>query len=208
LRDPETRISDSTVRRLSGYYRVLGEMMEEGAETASSEEIARRGGITSAQVRKDLSFFGHFGKRGTGYAVEPLHDEIKSILGLNRRWKVALIGAGNLAHALSAYREFRRQGFEIVALFDSDPEKIGTKWDDVEVYPMSKLEEMAKEGAFEIGVITTPAASAQDVADQLVNAGISGILNFAPRKITVPEGVNLRNVNMAIEFESLSFALK
>ncbi len=208
MRDTRKQISDSTVRRLSGYYRVLAEMMEEGTQKAASDEIARRSGVTSAQVRKDLSYFGSFGKRGTGYRLEELRDEIRVILGLNRRWKVALVGAGNLAHALASYREFRRQGFEVVALFDTNPEKIGQVWDGIEVLPLSGLADLARSGSFEIGVITTPAAGAQEVADLLVNAGITGILNFAPRKLTVPEGVHLRNVNMAIEFESLSFALK
>jgi redox-sensing transcriptional repressor len=208
LRDATSRISDSTVRRLSGYYRALGEMVEEGRETVSSFELAQRSGVTPAQVRKDLSFFGHFGKRGTGYRPKPLHDEIRAILGLNRRWKVVLMGAGNLAHALSSYREFRRQGFEIVALFDNSPDKIGQEWDGMTVHPVSRFLELASRMKFDMGVITTPASAAQEAADLMVKAGIAGILNFAPRKLVVPDGVSLRNVNMAIELESLSFALK
>ena len=209
MRDLTTsRISDSTVRRLSGYYRALSEMVEEGRETASSYDMAQRSGVTSAQVRKDLSFFGHFGKRGTGYQVAPLYEELKAILGLNRKWRVVVVGAGNLAHALSSYREFRRQGFEIVAIFDNSDKVVGQNWDGIRVDHVSRFLQTARELKFEMGVITTPASAAQEIADLMVQAGIEGILNFAPRKIVVPPTVSLRNVNMAIELESLSFALK
>jgi redox-sensing transcriptional repressor len=202
------RISDSTVRRLSGYYRILGDLRESGDPTISSYELARRAGVTPAQVRKDLSFFGHFGKRGTGYEVAQLWAEIKSILGLDRRWQVCLVGAGNLAHALFAYKEFEREGFEIRAVLDNDGEKIGQKWGNLAIEPVEDLEKVVKERDVEIGIITTPAVAAQEVADGFVAAGVEGILNFAPRKLFVAEHVNLRNVNLAIELESLSFALK
>jgi redox-sensing transcriptional repressor len=204
----ELRISDPTVRRLSGYYRILGELRAEGEETVSSYGLARRSGATPAQVRKDLSLFGHFGKRGTGYSVVQLEAEIRTILGLNRRWRVSLIGAGNLAHALFAYREFAEEGFEIVAVLDRDPAKIGQDWNGLPVRSVDDLEEVVREERIEIGIITTPAAAAPGVADRLVRAGVRGILNFAPRKLFVPGNVNLRNVNLAIELESLSYALK
>jgi redox-sensing transcriptional repressor len=196
------------VRRLSGYYRILGELRGEGEKTVSSFGLARRAGVTPAQVRKDLSFFGHFGKRGTGYGVATLEAEIKSILGLNRHWRVVLVGAGNLAHALFAYKEFEREGFEIRAVLDVDPVKIGQAWNGIHVERADRLFEVVRERNLEMGIITTPAAAAQKVADALVGAGIRGILNFAPRKLFVPDHVNLRNVNLAIELESLSFALK
>jgi redox-sensing transcriptional repressor len=202
------RISDSTVRRLSGYYRILGELREDGESTVSSYGLARRAGVTPAQVRKDLSFFGHFGKRGTGYDVGQLRSEIQSILGLDRRWQVCLVGAGNLAHALFAYKEFEREGFEIRAVLDNDPAKIGQKWSGLSVEPVEDLVQVVKERNVEIGIITTPASAAQQVAELFVTAGVEGILNFAPRKLFVPEHVNLRNVNLAIELESLSYALK
>jgi redox-sensing transcriptional repressor len=208
VRDLSSRISDSTVRRLSAYYRVLGEMIDEGLQTVSSYDVAQRSGVTSAQIRKDLSFFGHFGKRGTGYRVTPLRDEIKAILGLNRKWRVVVVGAGNLAHALFSYREFRRQGFEIVGIFDNNESVVGQEWDGVRVDHISNFQQQARELKFEMGVITTPASAAQEVAELMVQAGIEGILNFAPRKLSVPETISLRNVNMAIELESLSFALK
>lgn len=207
MREISGKISDSSVRRLSGYYRALGEMIAEGTETVSSYGLASRAGSTPAQVRKDLSIFGHFGKRGTGYRVAPLRDELRSILGLNRKWRIVIVGAGNLALALSSYQEFRRQGFEIVAIFDTDPGKIGQDWDGVRVFPMSAFQSEAALHHFDVGVITTPAAAAQDVAEQMVKAGIGGILNFAPHPLSVPTSVSVRNVNMAIEFESLSFAL-
>lgn len=204
----ELRISDPTVRRLSGYYRILGDLRAAGEETVSSYGLARRAGVTPAQVRKDLSLFGHFGKRGTGYSVPHLEIEIRTILGLNRSWRVGLVGAGNLAHALVAYREFAREGFEIMAVFDNDPDKIGQDWNGMRVRSIDELLDAVDKERIEIGIITTPAAAAADVADRLVRAGVRGILNFAPKKLFVPDHVNLRNVNLAIELESLSYALK
>ena len=207
-RTEETRVSDSTVRRLSGYYRVLGELLESGENTVSSYQLALRSGSTPAQVRKDLSFFGQFGKRGTGYDVVQLLAEIRSILGLDRRWKVCLVGAGNLAHALFTHKEFEREGFVIEAVLDNDPAKIGQRWSHLAVETVEHLARVVRERQLVIGIIATPAAAAQDVADHLVSAGIQGVLNFAPRKLSVPPKVSLRNVNLAIELEGLSFALK
>jgi len=204
----EGRIPDSTVRRISGYLRILEDLTAAGARTVSSYELARRAGATPAQVRKDLSLFGQFGKRGTGYHIGQLHDEVKKILGLNRHWRVCLVGAGNLAHALFAYREFAREGFQIEAIFDNDPEKIGQDWNGLSVLSVARMVDQVRRRDLEIGLITTPAAAAQEVADSLVRAGVKGILNFAPRKLFVPEGTRLRNVNLAIELESLSFFLK
>ncbi len=204
----EPRIADSTVRRLSGYYRILQELGAAGETTVASSGLARRAGVSPAQVRKDLSFFGQFGKRGTGYDVARLEERIREILGLNRRWRVALVGAGNLAHALYAYKRFAEEGFEILAVFDNDPAKVGQAWNGRTVLAMEDLSRVVKGQKLEIGIVTTPATAAQEVAELLVSAGIRGILNFAPRKIFVPEGVTLRNVNLAIELECLSFALK
>jgi redox-sensing transcriptional repressor len=204
----ESRASDSTVRRLSGYYRILGEIRAAGETTVASSGLARKAGVSPAQVRKDLSFFGQFGKRGTGYDVARLEEHIRSILGLTRRWKVGLVGAGNMAHALYAYKRFAEEGFEIRAIFDNAPDKIGQAWNGLTVQALGDLPREVKEKGLEIGIITTPAEAAQGVAELLVAAGIRGILNFAPRKLFVPKGVTLRNVNLAIELESLSFALK
>jgi redox-sensing transcriptional repressor len=204
----EPRASEPSVRRLSAYYRVLAALQDENAETVSSYALARRAGVTPAQVRKDLSGFGQFGKRGTGYPVTALRREIQGILGLDRPWRMALAGAGNLAHALFAYKEFPAEGFHFLALFDRDPAKIGQPWNGLRVEPVERLVPVAREKAVEIGVITTPAAAAQEVCDLFVEGGVRGILNFAPRKLFVPGHVSLRNVNLAIELESLSFALK
>jgi redox-sensing transcriptional repressor len=201
------RISESTVRRLSHYDRVLEEVQAEGKRMISSHRLAEREGITSAQVRKDLSTFGSFGRRGLGYNVERLRGEIHAILGLDRRWRVALVGAGNIGSALVAYRGFEKQGFDIVAVFDRESARIGQKLGAHTVHDIATLPAAARGAGFEIGVVATPIQAAQEVADALVAAGVRGILNFAPRKLFVPPPVTLRNVDMAIEFESLSFAI-
>jgi redox-sensing transcriptional repressor len=201
------RISESTVRRLSHYYRVLDEVQAEGKRMISSHRLAEREGITSAQVRKDLSYFGSFGRRGLGYNVQHLREEIRAILGLERRWRVALVGAGNIGAALLAYRGFEKQGFDVVAVFDRDATRVGQRLGALVVQDIARLPAAAAAGAFDIGVIATPIQAAQEVADALVAAGVRGILNFAPRKLFVPDVVALRTVDMAMEFESLSFAL-
>jgi redox-sensing transcriptional repressor len=201
------RISESTVRRLSHYYRVLEEVQAEGKRMISSHRLAEREGITSAQVRKDLSYFGSFGRRGLGYNVEHLREQIRTILGLERRWRVALVGAGNIGSALLAYRGFQKQGFDIVAVFDRDSARVGQRLGSHVVQDIARLTAVATMDGFDIGVVATPIQAAQEVADALVQAGVRGILNFAPRKLFVPDHVALRTVDMAMEFESLSFAL-
>jgi redox-sensing transcriptional repressor len=200
-------ISDSTVRRLSHYYRVLEEVEAEGSRMISSHRLAEREGITSAQVRKDLSCFGSFGRRGLGYDVARLREEIRAILGLERRWRVAVVGAGNIGAALLAYRGFEKQGFDVIAAFDREPSRIGLELGSVVVQDVAALPAAAARNPIEIGVIATPARAAQEVADLLVAAGVRAILNFAPRKLFVPAHVALRTVDMAMEFESLSFSL-
>jgi len=200
------RISESTVRRLSHYYRVLEEVEDEGKRLISSHRLAEREGVTSAQVRKDLSCFGSFGRRGLGYNVAHLRREIRAILGLDRRWRVAVVGVGNLGTALMLYRGFQRQGFDVVAAFDRDPARIGQRLGDLVVRDIAELPAAAR-GGIDMGVIATPVRAAQEVADALVAAGVRGILNLAPRKLFVPSHVALRNVDMTVEFETLSFAL-
>jgi redox-sensing transcriptional repressor len=197
-------ISEPTVRRLSHYYRVLEEVAAEGKRMISSHLLAEREGITSAQVRKDLSSFGSFGRRGLGYHVEHLRDEIRALLGLDRRWRACVVGAGHIGAALMGYRGFADQGFDLVAVFDADAARIGRTLEGLVVRPIGQL---SGKDAFEIGVIATPARAAQEVADALVAAGVQGILNFAPRKLRVPAAVALRSVDMTMEFESLSYAL-
>ena len=201
------RIADSTVRRLSLYLRFLEESGQRGLVTISSDELARRGGTTSAQVRKDLSFFGSFGKRGLGYSVPELTESLREILGLRRDWQVIIVGAGKIGTALAQYRGFRQRGFRVTAVYDRDPKKIGTRWDALTVRDMAQIErDIAKEHP-DIAVLTTPAEEAQNVVDRLVGAGMRALLNFAPIQLQVPPDVTLKNVNMAMELEGLSFAL-
>jgi redox-sensing transcriptional repressor len=204
---PVRRIADSTVRRLSLYLRFLEESTNRGLVTISSDELARRGGTTSAQVRKDLSFFGSFGKRGLGYSVPELTESLREILGLRRDWQVIIVGAGKIGTALAQYRGFRQRGFRVTAVYDRDPKKIGTRWDTLTVRDMAEIEQdIAKEHP-DIAVLTTPAEEAQVVVDRLVSAGMRAVLNFAPIQLQVPADVTLKNVNMAMELEGLSFAL-
>jgi len=204
---PVRRIADSTVRRLSLYLRFLEESTNRGLVTISSDELARRGGTTSAQVRKDLSFFGSFGKRGLGYSVPELTESLREILGLRRDWQVIIVGAGKIGTALAQYRGFRQRGFRVTAVYDRDPKKIGTRWDALTVRDMAEIErDIAKEHP-DIAVLTTPAEEAQVVVDRLVSAGMRALLNFAPIQLQVPADVTLKNVNMAMELEGLSFAL-
>ncbi|HUQ80882.1 MAG TPA: redox-sensing transcriptional repressor Rex [Gemmatimonadaceae bacterium] len=204
---PVRRIADSTVRRLSLYLRFLEESAQRGLVTISSDELARRGGTTSAQVRKDLSFFGSFGKRGLGYSVPELTESLREILGLRRDWQVIIVGAGKIGTALAQYRGFRQRGFHVAAVYDRDPKKVGTKWDSLTVRGMESIEQDIEKEKPDIVVLTTPAEEAQAVVDKLVRAGIRAVLNFAPIQLQVPPDVTLKNVNMAMELEGLSFAL-
>ena len=201
------KIAESTVRRLSLYLRFLEEFEEQGIGTVSSDALALRGGTTSAQVRKDLSFFGSFGKRGLGYAVPELAGRLREILGLGRDYQVVLLGAGKIGSALVQYRGFQKRGFEIVGIFDVDPAKIGKRWNGLTVSDISQLESELAGQAIDIGVLVTPAEVAQELADRLVKLGIKAILNFAPVQLAVPDDVSVKNVNLALELEALSYAL-
>ncbi|HSJ26270.1 MAG TPA: redox-sensing transcriptional repressor Rex [Longimicrobiales bacterium] len=200
------KVSESTVTRLSMYLRVLTELSASGVETLASEELARVCDTSAAQVRKDLSFFGTFGKRGKGYSVHELTRELRGILGLERRWKVALVGAGKIGAALMAYQDFRRQGFDIVAVFDNDPAKVGATWHGLQVSADADLESALRQG-IDIVIVAVPGEAAQAVVDRVVGSGIRALLNFAPTKLRVPDGVSVKTVNMAMELESLSYAL-
>src|SRR5215216_1171945 len=169
---PVRRIADSTVRRLSLYLRFLEESAQRGLVTISSDELARRGGTTSAQVRKDLSFFGSFGKRGLGYSVPELTESLREILGLRREWQVIIVGAGKIGTALAQYRGFRQRGFRVTAVYDRDPEKIGTQWDSMTIRDMATIEQDVANEQPDIAVLTTPGDEAQAVVDRLVRAGI------------------------------------
>ncbi len=201
------RIAESTVRRLSIYLGFLEDAEARGILTTSSDDLARLGGTTSAQVRKDLSFFGSFGKRGLGYSVPELSSRLREILGLGRVWRVCIVGAGNIGSALARYAGFAERGFHVTGVFDSDPAKIGTKWGRVAVQDTASLDDQIRRGSFDIVVLTVPSENAQEIVDRAVAAGIRAILSFAPVQLSVPDDVELRTVNMAMELEALTFAL-
>ena len=204
---PSKRVSESTIRRLSLYLRVLWVLEKEGASTVSSRELASRENLSPAQVRKDLSFFGSFGTRGLGYPVNELRAQIASILGIDRSWRVGLFGVGNIGSALVSYREFARQGFQIVKLFDNDQRKIGSNHKGIVISDIRNMEQEVKEAGIEMAIIAVPATVAQQIVDKIVAIGIEAILNFAPINLTVPEDVYLRTENMSMELEYLSFAM-
>lgn len=200
-------IADSTVRRLSAYLRFLEDFENRGLTTISSEELANRGGTTSAQVRKDLSFFGSFGKRGLGYSVPELAGRLREILGLGKEWRVVIVGAGKIGAALTQYRGFRQRGFNILAAYDNNPEKVGKKLEGIPVRDIEQLERDIQRDHPDIVVLTVPGEEAQQVVDRVVKCGVKAILNFAPAQLHAPSDVAIKTVNMAMELEGLSFAL-
>ena len=198
-------IPEATVGRLPVYLRALVEMAERGSATVSSEELAEAAGVNSAKVRKDLSHLGTYGTRGVGYDVAYLIHQIRRELGLTQHWPVVIAGVGNLGHALANYHGFGERGFEVVALVDADERKVGEQIDGLTIRHIDDLPKIVREREVAIGVICTPAAVAQDVADRMVAAGIRSILNFAPSVISVEGGVSLRKVDLSIELQILAF---
>lgn len=201
------KIPEATVVRLSIYSRQLSNMRKAGVETVSSEEIANSVGVSSAQVRKDLAYFGEFGTRGVGYRVDELLGNLTKILGLNREWNLAIIGAGKLGSALALYEGFRQRGFSIKAIIDVDENIVGQDLAGVVVDSLDKLESLIKEHDINIGIITVPAMEAQRVTDRLVEAGVAAILNFSPQVLRVPPDIVMRNVDLAVNLKVLSFNL-
>ena len=199
------RIPEATVARLPVYLRCLVEVADAKTATVSSERLAEMAGVNAAKVRKDLSYLGSYGTRGVGYDVEYLLYQISRELGLTQDWPVVIVGLGNLGHALANYNGFSVRGFRIVALVDADRAKVGRKIGDLAVRHIDDLAAIAKSDHPAIGIIATPAQAAQDVADRLVAAGVSSILNFAPVVLSVPDGVSLRKVDLSIELQILSF---
>ena len=200
------KISESAVRRLSLYLRILEDLERKGQNTVSSEEMSGRSATTAAQVRKDLSLFGSFGKRGLGYAVTELAERLKKILGLDRRWRVALVGAGRIGSALVEYSGFAERGYDVVAIFDSDASKVGGKWGGLCVRDISEFEAVSNDESVEMVILAIPVEAVPSVMEHVEKAGIRGILNFAPTKLKVPLGVAVKDVNMVMELEALSFA--
>ena len=201
------KISELTTNRLSVYLRCLNELAAKGVKTVSSENLAKRFHLNSAQIRKDLAYFGEFGVRGVGYYVEELRDHITKILGLDNRRRVGIIGAGRLGTALADYHGFKRSNFDVIALFDTDAKKIGEKVGRVEIYDFADFNEIAEREKIDLIVLTVPAQSAQEVLEKVVEAGIKAVLNFAPIPLKTTNGTKLKTVDLTISLESLSYFL-
>lgn len=201
------KIPEATIVRLSVYSRFLEHADKIGIITISSGEIAEGVGVSPAQVRKDLAYFGEFGTRGVGYNVKDLLYHTLKILGLSNKWTAIVIGAGNLGTALLSYRGFKERGFNIIGVFDSNPEKIGKVIADLEIKDITEAKKFIEKEKVHIGILTIPVASAQQTANLLSEAGIKAILNFAPTVLTVPDDVEVRNVDLAVNLEILTFNL-
>jgi redox-sensing transcriptional repressor len=198
-------VPEATVARLPIYLRALNTLAERGVSTVSSEELAAAAGVNSPKLRKDLSYLGSYGTRGVGYDVAYLQYQISREIGLTQDWAVAIVGIGNLGHALANYAGFMSRGFRIAALIDADPARIGEQVAGLRVRHLSELETIVRSLGIAIGVIATPASAAQEVCDRLVSAGVSSILNFAPVLLSVPEGVAVRKVDLSIELQILAY---
>ncbi|GAA4349305.1 redox-sensing transcriptional repressor Rex [Angustibacter luteus] len=198
-------IPEATVARLPVYLRALGALAERDTTTVSSEELAVAAGVNSAKLRKDLSHLGSYGVRGVGYDVDYLVYQISRELGLTQDWPVAIVGIGNLGHALAGYAGFATRGFEVVALFDTDPRVVGETVAGLPVLPLDDLEEVSARRPISIGVVATPAGPAQQVCDRLVAAGVRSVLNFAPCVLNVPDDVDVRKVDLSTELQILAF---
>jgi redox-sensing transcriptional repressor len=198
-------VPNPAVRRLSLYLRQLEAFKRKDRRTISSKQLGESLGLTDAQVRKDFAYFGQFGHPGIGYRVDDLIGQVKRILGTDKTWNVLLVGAGNLGRALMAYRGFDQKGFRLTAVFDADASKVGKKLGAFVIQPIEQLAETVRKENIKLAMLAVPADSAQEVADRLVDAGIRGLLNFAPVSITVPPDVALNAVDLAVQLEQLSF---
>jgi redox-sensing transcriptional repressor len=205
MRSPQ--IPDVAVRRLPLYLRALTILAREGKEITSSQELGQRLGLSSAQIRKDLSYFGGFGKQGTGYEIPYLTAQLRRILNLERRWDMALVGAGDLGHALLRYPGFRSMGFRIAAVFDSDPQKVGTRLSGLEVLDSEQLSKTVAAMRLQIGVVAVPASEAQAVAEALVAGGVRAILNYAPITLDLPERVRVSHLDPVAGLQAMTFYL-
>lgn len=201
-------IPDIVIGRLPIYLRALNRLAAEGHEITSSHELGQRLGISSAQIRKDLSHFGGFGKQGTGYQIEYLQEKLRKVLNIDREWEVALIGIGDLGKAIAHYRGFSDRGFHIACLFDSAPEKIGQKVGDFTVRPISELKSTIQAENIRLAMVAVPAEYAQDVANILVDAGVRGILNYAPINLTVPANVQVQYIDPVVGLQRMTYYLE
>ncbi len=203
-----SKIPTATITRLSIYSRYLEAMAQEGVKIVASDKLSQKCGVNPAQIRKDLAYFGEFGIRGVGYFVKELLFEIRRILGLHKIWRMALVGMGNLGSALLAHQNFIRQGYEFAVVFDIDPGKVGRRLPNGQIiYHLDEMESVIAEKEIEIGVIATPAAKAQMVANRLISAGIRAILNFAPIQLQVPEGLAVEHVDFTVKLDNLAYQL-
>ena len=205
--DEGSKVPDIVIGRLPIYLRALTFLADEGQEITSSHELGRKLGMSSAQIRKDLSHFGEFGKQGTGYHIRYLHEQLQRILQVDREWEVALIGAGDLGNALAHYGDLYVRGYRITAIFDSDPAKKGQKMGDCVVQDSAHMAEILKERGYRIAVIATPAAAAQDVADACIKAGVKAILNYAPISLGVPSDVHVQHIDPVVHLQRMTYYL-
>lgn len=203
----ETEIPDIVIRRLPIYARSLSYLAQEGINTISSSELGDKIGVTAAQIRRDLSYFGEFGKQGKGYNVQFLLNQIRDILHLEKQWGVALVGLGHLGQAIAHYGGFKDKGFEINVLFDSDPKKVGTDLDGKQIYHVSEIPLVVDQMGIEVAIVAVPANSAQEVVDLLVKAGIKAILNYAPINVQVPPEVKTRHIDPVGALQSMTYYL-
>jgi len=201
------KIPDIIIGRLPIYLRALQRMAEKGKQNTSSQELGERVGISAAQIRKDISQFGEFGKQGTGYRIPFLIDKIREILKVNRIWDVAIVGAGDMGHALARYQGFVNRGFRVLMVFDNDPQKVGSQIGDFVVEDTITMADRIKETGIKVAMLTVPAAAAQEVTDLLVKAGVQAILNYAPITLSVPENVRVQHIDPATHLQRMTYYL-
>ena len=201
------KIPDIIIGRLPVYLRALQRLADKGVLNTSSQELGEMIGISAAQIRKDISQFGEFGKQGTGYSIPFLVDRLRDILKVDRVWDVAIVGVGDMGHALARYNGFTNRGFHVVMVFDNDPAKIGQKVGEFEIFNTSMLTEKLKQQKIKIAVLTAPAAAAQEIADQLVKSGVKAILNYAPISINVPDGVYVQYIDPVTHLQRMTYYL-
>ncbi|GAB4509821.1 MAG: redox-sensing transcriptional repressor Rex [Anaerolineae bacterium] len=208
LNSPNNNIPDIVIGRLPIYLRALNRLSQEGHEVTSSHELGRRLGISSAQIRKDLSHFGGFGKQGTGYQIAYLEEKLRQVLQVNREWEVALVGAGDLGSAIAHYRGFVDRGFQVTCVFDADPTKIGSALGHLTVQAISEMAETIKARGIQMAMIAVPAEYAQGVAEQLIDAGVRAILNYAPINLAVSEDVHVQYIDPVVHMQRMTYYLK
>ena len=202
-----SEVPEVVVTRLPQYVRILTRLLEEGAEVVSSQQLGEKLQVTPAQIRKDLSYFGRFGKQGRGYSVRHLLDRLRDILSLNTHWNVAVVGVGRLGRAILSYPGFTPDGFHLVAAFDASPNVVGQRVGDLTIHSMSNLEDVVSRQAISIAIVAVPAMHAQKVIDRLVESGIRAILNYAPTSPQVPDGIRIRNIDPVIALQSMTYYL-